>query len=229
MAPQMDSDGVVREAQVIEAADVGRLEDVLGEPPTQDKWAAAEAQTDADIEAAVAADPDAGPILGDEFFERAKLVTPPGSMAGRDFDTGLPLPPLDAETERYIRATTGVTLTTGPADTSDLHPYLPPKDWAYADAPADDLVDAVTAAIQAICPEGSRVGRDFDTVDVNVRAVAVAAINGMGGTAADMHYRQDAELHAAALSLYRATEHNADRATLDRLWVALETAQGRYV
>lgn len=36
-------------------------------------WKAVEAQTDDDIAAAVAADPDAAPIMGDDFFAGAAI------------------------------------------------------------------------------------------------------------------------------------------------------------
>jgi uncharacterized protein (DUF4415 family) len=39
-------------------------------------WAHVNALTDADIEQAIAEDPDAAPILGKEFWERAKLIMP---------------------------------------------------------------------------------------------------------------------------------------------------------
>jgi uncharacterized protein (DUF4415 family) len=40
-------------------------------------WARVDALTDADIERAIAADPDAAPILGAEFWKHAVLVPPP--------------------------------------------------------------------------------------------------------------------------------------------------------
>jgi uncharacterized protein (DUF4415 family) len=42
-------------------------------------WERVNALTDADIEQAIAEDPDAAPMLGKEFWERAKLVMPENS------------------------------------------------------------------------------------------------------------------------------------------------------
>jgi len=46
-----------------------------------DKWAAFDALTDEDIARAVAEDPDAAPILGEEFWKNAKLVMPTPKQA----------------------------------------------------------------------------------------------------------------------------------------------------
>jgi len=45
--------------------------------PAQIDWRASDALTDEDIAAAVRDDPDAAPLLGDEWFDKARLVTPP--------------------------------------------------------------------------------------------------------------------------------------------------------
>lgn len=47
-----------------------------GKAAPVDKWAAFDALTDEDIARAVAEDPDAAPILGEEFWKNAKLVMP---------------------------------------------------------------------------------------------------------------------------------------------------------
>lgn len=44
-------------------------------------WARVEALTDADIEKAIAEDPDAAPILDEEWFKNAEIVFPPGKSA----------------------------------------------------------------------------------------------------------------------------------------------------
>ncbi|MFA6018887.1 MAG: BrnA antitoxin family protein [Rhodospirillales bacterium] len=44
-------------------------------------WARVEALTDADIEKAIASDPDAAPILDEEWFKNAEIVFPPGKSA----------------------------------------------------------------------------------------------------------------------------------------------------
>ena len=46
-----------------------------------DKWAAFDALTDEDIARAVAEDPDAAPILGEEFWNNAKVVMPTPKQA----------------------------------------------------------------------------------------------------------------------------------------------------
>ncbi len=43
-------------------------------------WARVDALTDAEIEAAIAADPDAAPILDAEFWKNAVLVPPPAKQ-----------------------------------------------------------------------------------------------------------------------------------------------------
>lgn len=54
----------------------------LGKPrTTRTDWAKADALTDDDIRAAVEADPDAAPILDEEWFEGARVVEPPGKAA----------------------------------------------------------------------------------------------------------------------------------------------------
>lgn len=44
-------------------------------------WARVNALTDADIEKAIAEDPDAAPILDEEWFKNAEIVFPPGKSA----------------------------------------------------------------------------------------------------------------------------------------------------
>jgi uncharacterized protein (DUF4415 family) len=50
-------------------------------PEPVDTWAAFDALTDEDIARAVAEDPDAAPILGEEFWKSAKLVMPTPKQA----------------------------------------------------------------------------------------------------------------------------------------------------
>ena len=45
-------------------------------PPSQTDWARVDAMTDEDINRAIAEDPDAAPILSDEFWSNARLVLP---------------------------------------------------------------------------------------------------------------------------------------------------------
>lgn len=52
-----------------------------GKAASADKWAAFDALTDEDIARAVAEDPDAAPILGEEFWKNAKLVMPTPKQA----------------------------------------------------------------------------------------------------------------------------------------------------
>ncbi len=52
-----------------------------GERRGKTDWAALEALTDADIEAAVRSDPDAAPILDDAWFAKARIVEPAGKVA----------------------------------------------------------------------------------------------------------------------------------------------------
>lgn len=44
-------------------------------------WARLDALTDADIEKAIAEDPDAAPILDEDWFKTAEIVFPPGKSA----------------------------------------------------------------------------------------------------------------------------------------------------
>lgn len=44
-------------------------------------WARVDALTDADIEKAIAEDPDAAPLLDEEWFKKAEIVFPPGKSA----------------------------------------------------------------------------------------------------------------------------------------------------
>ncbi|MBF0166432.1 MAG: BrnA antitoxin family protein [Alphaproteobacteria bacterium] len=44
-------------------------------------WARVDALTDADIEKAIAKDPDAAPILDEDWFRNAEIVFPPGKSA----------------------------------------------------------------------------------------------------------------------------------------------------
>ncbi|MBP2295712.1 BrnA antitoxin family protein [Azospirillum rugosum] len=54
----------------------------LGSPrTTRTDWSKADAQTDKDIQAAVASDPDAAPIADEEWFEKARVVEPPSKAA----------------------------------------------------------------------------------------------------------------------------------------------------
>ena len=46
-------------------------------PPDRTDWARVRALTDADIAKAVAEDPDAAPLLDDEWFKNARIVMPP--------------------------------------------------------------------------------------------------------------------------------------------------------
>jgi uncharacterized protein (DUF4415 family) len=45
-------------------------------PPSRTDWVAVDALTDQEIEAAVQDDPDAAPILGEEFWREAEVVMP---------------------------------------------------------------------------------------------------------------------------------------------------------
>ncbi len=65
----MSEDGIVRVT-----AEEARRRRESGADRTD--WARLEAMTDEDIERAIAEDPDAAPILDDEFFRRAWLVVP---------------------------------------------------------------------------------------------------------------------------------------------------------
>jgi uncharacterized protein (DUF4415 family) len=50
-------------------------------PPDRTDWARVRALTDADIAKAVADDPDAAPLLDDEWFKNARIVMPPTKCA----------------------------------------------------------------------------------------------------------------------------------------------------
>ena len=52
----------------------------LGGPRKPADWSRADRLTDADIAAAVAADPDVAPLLDEEFFRNAQLAEPAGKV-----------------------------------------------------------------------------------------------------------------------------------------------------
>lgn len=49
--------------------------------PDRTDWERVRALTDADIEKAIAEDPDAAPLLDEEWFKKAEIVFPPGKSA----------------------------------------------------------------------------------------------------------------------------------------------------
>lgn len=57
------------------------LETVHTLGPDMTDWARVDALTEEDIEAAIRDDPDAAPILDEEWFKNARVVTPPGKDA----------------------------------------------------------------------------------------------------------------------------------------------------